>query len=114
MVSGDQVLRSWDERHRAYLDENRRVRAQLEATYTKPDTRAAFKNMLEKQLPVVLNKQYEGFAAPIDMAPSRSGKVQMCNSYFQAISEKKFDLRVNDPTLSAYLDKRIQARSGAK
>lgn len=114
-TSGDQALHAWEERHRDYLEENRRVRAQFESMYrTNPSARAAFRDMLEKQFPAVLDKQYEAYAAPIDAVPNQAGKVQICSSYLQAITEKKFDLKVNDPTLSAFLDKRIQARSGTK
>jgi hypothetical protein len=113
-VSGDQALHSWEERHHAYLDENRRVRAQFESMYTAPEAHSAFENMMEKQLPALVDKEYHVYAATIDSASTAPGKVQMCNSYFQAISAQKFDLKVTDPTLAAYLDKRIRARSGVK
>ncbi|MCX4164261.1 MULTISPECIES: hypothetical protein [Paraburkholderia] len=113
-TSGDQVLRSWQERHHAYLDENRRVRTQLEAMYTTPEARNKFEDMMEKQVPALVDKQYQVYAAMIDATSDRSGKVQLCNSYFQAISAQKFDLKVNDPTLAAYLDKRIRGRSKTK
>ncbi|NWK46470.1 hypothetical protein [Ralstonia pickettii] len=114
-ADGDQVLRSWEERHRAYLEENRRVRAQLEAMYSgNPDARKTFQYALEKQLPMLVDKQYETYAAAIDVMQTQSDKAQMCSSYYRAISEKRFDLKVNDPTLAAFLDKRIHARSGTK
>jgi hypothetical protein len=114
-TSGDQALRAWEERHQDYLDENRRVRAQLESMYRNdPKAQAGLRDMLEKQAPVVLEKQYQAFAAPIDAMPTEAAKVGICNSYVQAITDKKFDLKTNDPALSAFLDKRIQARSGTK
>jgi len=113
-TSGDRALHSWEAHHQAYLEEGLRVKAQLEAKLSTPTDRSAFKNMLEKQLPEAIQKQYEALAVVIDSAPSQAGKVRMCEGYVQAIADGKFDLKVNDPTLSAYFDKRIRARSDKK
>lgn len=113
-TSGVRALLSWKERHHAYLDEGSRIRAQAEAMYTTPQAHDEFENMVEKQLPAVADKQFDAYAAMIDIVPTLSGKIAMCNSLVQAISAQKFDLKINDPTLAAYLDKRIHARLDAK
>ncbi|MFJ2994517.1 hypothetical protein [Pandoraea sp. NPDC087047] len=114
-VSGEAALSNWQTRHSAYLEENRKIRALVEQSLRQnPKASEMFHDLLYVQTPVVLDKQYESFAAPIDMMKTVPAKASICNSYIQAIDEKRFDLKNNDPTLAAYLDKRIQARNRAK
>lgn len=109
--ASDRALQSWEQRHRAYLDENARIRAQLEQMYTHPDAKKAYHEIVQKTMPEAVQKQYEAFAAPIDSAPRLQQKEQMCQAYIKAINEQKFDLRNNDPAVTAYLDKRIRSSS---
>jgi ATP-dependent Lon protease len=105
--AGGVELQRWEQRHHAYLDENAKIRTQLEKMYTHPDAKKAYHDMQEKTLPEAVQKQYEAYASPIDMMPRQAQKEQMCQSYLKAIGEKKFDLKNNDPAVTAYLDKRI-------
>ncbi|WP_288393014.1 hypothetical protein [uncultured Herbaspirillum sp.] len=107
--AGGETLQQWEQRHHAYLDENTKIRMQLEKMYTHPDAKKAYHDMVEKTMPEAVQKQYEAFASPIDLTPKQPLKEQMCQSYIRAIGEKKFDLKNNDPEVAAYLDKRIHS-----
>jgi hypothetical protein len=114
-ASGDQALRSWEERHHAYLEENLRVREQFDAMLrTAPALHDEFRKMVEKDLPSFVDKQFQVYALAIDAQPTQSGKIDVCRSFIQAVLAQKFDLKANDPTLSAYLDKRIRSHQTSK
>lgn len=106
---GARELQRWEQRHHAYLEQNARVRLELEKMYTQPDARKAFLEVAEKTVPAVIQKQYEAMAAPIDAVSGVQQKEQICQSYFKAISARQFDLKNNDTAVAAYLDKRIAA-----
>jgi len=110
----DKALAAWMVRHQAYLDEGRRVKKELQARFTVPEARRKFDDMFDKQLPIMVDRQYEVYASSIDAMPVPAGKAQMCGSYIDAIVEKKFDLASNDPTLTAFFDKRIKAGAGKR
>lgn len=107
--AGADKLQQWEQRHHAYLDENAKIRMQLEKMYTHPDAKKAYRDIVEKTLPEAIQKQYEALASPIELTPKQPQKEQICQSYIRAIGEKKFDLKNNDPAVTAYLDKRIQS-----
>jgi len=110
--SGERELKSWNERHRTYLEESIQIRKQVESQYegpsASPQTRQAFKHMLDVAVPQLINNQYQAIFSVVDSMPSLQGKISICNSYIQAIGDKKFDLKTNDPTLSEFFDKRIK------
>ncbi|VVE54659.1 hypothetical protein PPN31114_04946 [Pandoraea pneumonica] len=108
---GNAALRAWESRHRDYLLEGRRVRAELQASYTDPQARASFDELLRTQLPMLVERQFTVYARSIDDQPTESGKAGLCDSYFNAVDDRQFDLTVNDPALAAFFDKRIAARN---
>lgn len=111
--AGDAAFAGWQSRHRAYLDEGLRVKAELQAAYTEPEARARFDELLRTQLPALVERQYAVYETTINDQLTEEGRIGMCTSYFHAIDQHQFDLKVNDPALAAFFDKRIAARQGA-
>jgi len=113
-ASGETTMTNWISRHAAYLAENAEVRARWVAASNDPKvpatTRAAIKNLFDQVEPKTIDSQFESFATPIRTIAPRSTQVEMCKSFFVAISEGEFDLKKNDPTLAAWFDKRIAAK----
>lgn len=60
----------------------------------------------------MVERQYQVYAGTIDAAATPAGKAEMCGSYVDAIVDRKFDLKSNDPTLTAYFEKRVKAKAG--
>ncbi len=113
-ISGVTALRGWQMRHGAYLEENRQIRAWVERGLRQnAKARETFHDMVYVQTPVIVDKQYDTFASVIDMMKTVPAKTNICNSYIQSINDGKLDLKNNDPTLAAYLDKRIRARNSS-
>lgn len=110
-AAGDKAFNAWQMRHRGYLAEGLRIRAELQAGYTDPAARKQFDDMVRTQIPVLVERQYRVYERSIDDVPTEDGKAAMCASYFQAIDNRQFDLTVNDPALAAFFDKRIAARA---
>ncbi|VVD90248.1 hypothetical protein PIN31009_01589 [Pandoraea iniqua] len=108
---GNAALRAWESRHREYLLEGRRVRAELQATYTDPQARQSFDELLRTQLPMLVERQFTVYARSIDDQTTESAKADLCDNYFNAVDDRQFDLTVNDPALAAFFDKRIAARN---
>ncbi|VVE10969.1 hypothetical protein [Pandoraea cepalis] len=108
---GNAALRAWQTRHRDYLAEGRRVRAELQSAYTDPDERARFDDLLRTQLPMLVERQFVVYSRSIDDQPTESAKADLCDGYFSAVDDRQFDLKVNDPALAAFLDRRIAARA---
>lgn len=108
---GNAVLRAWQVRHRDYLDEGRRVRAELQSVYTDPQERARFNDLLQTQFPMLVERQFVVYSRSIDDQTTEPAKAALCDSYFSAVDDRQFDLSVNDPALAAYLDRRIAARA---
>ncbi|MDR3397741.1 MAG: hypothetical protein P4M06_09285 [Pandoraea sp.] len=107
---GNAALRAWQARHRDYLAEGRRVRAELQATYTDSLARQRFDDLLQTQLPMLVERQFVVYARSIDDQPTEAEKAGLCDGYFNAVDDLQFDLKVNDPTLAAFFDRRIAAR----
>ncbi|PTD98978.1 hypothetical protein [Pandoraea apista] len=107
---GNAALRAWQARHREYLAEGRRVRAELQATYTDAQARERFDDLLHTQLPMLVERQFVVYARSIDDQPTEAEKADLCDGYFNAVDELQFDLKVNDPALAAFFDRRIAAR----
>ncbi|VVE41391.1 hypothetical protein [Pandoraea terrigena] len=110
---GNAALRAWQTRHRDYLAEGRRVRAELQSAYTEPDARARFEDLLRNQLPMLVERQFVVYSRSIDDQPTESAKADLCDGYFLAVDERQFDLKVNDPALAAFFDRRIAARAAS-
>ncbi|VVD94403.1 hypothetical protein PIN31115_01771 [Pandoraea iniqua] len=108
---GNAALRAWESRHREYLLEGRRVRAELQATYTDPQARQSFDELLRTQLPMLVERQFTVYARSIDDQTTEAAKADLCDNYFNAVDDRQFDLTVNDPALAAFFDKRIAARN---
>ncbi|WP_140413426.1 hypothetical protein [Pandoraea sp. PE-S2T-3] len=108
---GNAALRAWESRHREYLLEGRRVRAELQATYTDPQARQSFDELLRTQLPMLVERQFTVYSRSIDDQTTESAKADLCDNYFNAVNDRQFDLSVNDPALAAFFDKRIAARN---
>lgn len=108
---GNAALRAWESRHRDYLLEGRRLRAELQASYTDPQARASFDELLRTQLPMLVERQFTVYSRSIDDQPTESAKAELCDSYFNAVDDRQFDLTVNDPALAAFFDKRLAARN---
>ncbi len=108
---GNAALRAWQTRHRDYLAEGRRVRAELQSTYTYPEARARFDDLLRNQLPMLVERQFVVYSRSIDDQPTESAKADLCDGYFSAVDDRQFDLKVNDPALAAFFDRRIAARA---
>ncbi|WP_157125830.1 hypothetical protein [Pandoraea norimbergensis] len=108
---GNAALRAWESRHREYLLEGRRVRAELQATYTDPQARQSFDELLRTQLPMLVERQFTVYARSIDDQTTESAKADLCDNYFNAVDDRQFDLTVNDPALAAFFDKRMAARN---
>ncbi|VVE16381.1 hypothetical protein PEP31012_02908 [Pandoraea eparura] len=108
---GNAALRAWQTRHRDYLAEGRRVRAELQSTYTDPEARARFDDLLRNQLPMLVERQFVVYSRSIDDQPTESAKADLCDGYFSAVDDRQFDLKVNDPALAAFFDRRIAARA---
>ncbi|WP_143432983.1 hypothetical protein [Herbaspirillum camelliae] len=107
--NGNAQLGGWEKRHHAFLLENQRIQAQLERSYTEPDAKKTFRDMLDRQVPAAVQKQYEAFVSPIDTALQKSQQEQLCQVYVNAIQGGKFDLKNTDPVVSKFLEKRIQS-----
>ena len=108
---GNAALRAWQTRHRDYLDEGRRVRAELQSVYTDPQERARFNDLLQTQFPMLVERQFVVYSRSIDDQPTERAKAALCDSYFSAVDDRQFDLSVNDPALAAYFDRRIAERA---
>lgn len=108
---GNAALRAWQTRHRDYLAEGRRVRTELQSTYTEPEARARFDDLLRNQLPMLVERQFVVYSRSIDDQPTESAKADLCDGYFSAVDDRQFDLKVNDPALAAFFDRRIAARA---
>ncbi|MGC7406929.1 hypothetical protein ACPWR0_23635 [Pandoraea pneumonica] len=108
---GNAALRAWESRHRDYLLEGRRLRAELQASYTDPQARASFDELLRTQLPMLVERQFTVYSRSIDDQPTESAKAELCDSYFNAVDDRQFDLTVNDPALAAFFEKRLAARN---
>ncbi|VVE12644.1 hypothetical protein [Pandoraea fibrosis] len=107
---GNAALRAWQARHRDYLAEGRRVRAELQTAYTDAQARQRFDELLRTQLPMLVERQFVVYARSIDDQPTEAEKADLCDGYFNAVDELQFDLKVNDPALAAFFDRRIAAR----
>ncbi|MCI3208816.1 hypothetical protein DBA20_28035 [Pandoraea capi] len=110
---GNAVLRAWQARHRDYLAEGQRVRAELGAVYTDPEAKRRFDDLLANQFPRLVERQFVVYANTIDDQPTQAAKADLCDGYFNAVEERQFDLTVNDPALAAFFDKRIAERASA-
>ncbi|AHB08577.1 hypothetical protein [Pandoraea pnomenusa] len=111
---GNSALRAWQARHRDYLAEGRRVRAELQATYTDSQARERFDELLRTQLPMLVERQFVVYSRSIDDQPTESAKADLCDGYFSAVDDLQFDLKVNDPALAAFFDRRISAHGAAR
>ncbi|WP_353189817.1 hypothetical protein [Pandoraea pnomenusa] len=111
---GNSALRAWQARHRDYLAEGRRVRTELQAAYTDPDARAHFDELLGTQLPMLVERQFVVYSRSIDDQPTEAEKADLCDGYFTAVDDLQFDLKVNDPALAAFFDRRIAARGASE
>lgn len=107
---GNAALRAWQARHRDYLAEGRRVRAELQVAYTDGLARQRFEDLLQTQLPMLVERQFVVYARSIDDQPTEAEKAGLCDGYFNAVDDLQFDLKVNDPALAAFFDRRIAAR----
>lgn len=108
---GNAALRAWQARHRDYLAEGRRVRAELQATYTDSLARQRFDDLLRTQLPMLVERQFVVYSRSIDDQATEAEKADLCDGYFNAVDDLQFDLKVNDPALAAFFDRRIAARA---
>ncbi|VVE41558.1 hypothetical protein PAN31108_04184 [Pandoraea anhela] len=106
---GNAALRSWQMRHRDYLAQGQRVRAELAAVYTEPEAKQRFDDLLENQFPRLVERQFVVYSNAIDDQPTQAAKAELCDGYFKAVDDRQFDLTVNDPALAAFFDKRIAA-----
>ncbi|VVE69887.1 hypothetical protein PCA31118_03336 [Pandoraea captiosa] len=107
---GARALQAWQARHRDYLAEGQRVRAELKAVYTDPEARQRFDDLLTRQFPMLVERQFVVYANTIDDQPTTAAKAELCEGYFKAVDDRQFDLTVNDPALAAFFDKRIAER----
>ncbi|AMO96848.1 hypothetical protein CFter6_4247 [Collimonas fungivorans] len=111
---GEQELKKWVSRHRSYLEENAASRQELIEMLNSPsmtaETKKNIKNMLEVYGPKMIDSQFETIRISIKGISSQEGQASLCSDYIQSIADGKFDLRKNDPSLSAYLDQRISKR----
>ncbi|WP_157112259.1 hypothetical protein [Pandoraea faecigallinarum] len=110
---GNTALRAWQVRHREYLAEGQRVRAELKAVYTDPEARQRYDDLLSNQFPKLVERQFVVYANTIDDQPTQAAKADLCDGYFKAVDDRQFDLTVNDPALAAFFDNRIAARRSA-
>ena len=117
-ATGEQQLEAWDVRHRIYLDENAVAREQYLAKYYSPKmdpkVQQAVRKMFEVDLPKMMDAQFEAYAGPIKAMPTDAAKASMCDDYIRAIGDGKFDLMKNDPSLTAYFDKRLRSRAAVR
>ncbi|MBN4666236.1 hypothetical protein HUS70_12280 [Pandoraea nosoerga] len=110
---GNAALRAWQARHRAYLAEGRRVRAELQASYSDARSREQFDALVRTQLPMLVERQFVVYARSIDDQPTAAAKADLCDGYFSAVDDRQFDLTVNDPALAAFFDRRMAGRDAA-
>ncbi|VVE36050.1 hypothetical protein PAQ31011_03919 [Pandoraea aquatica] len=110
---GNAALRAWQARHRDYLTEGQRVRDELRAVYTDPEARQRFDDLLTNEFPKLVERQFVVYSNTIDDQPTQSAKAEMCDGYFNAVDERQFDLKVNDPALAAFFDKRMAERTSS-
>ncbi|WP_156479967.1 hypothetical protein [Collimonas pratensis] len=113
---GEHELKNWVSRHRLYLEESAAVRRELIAMLNSPslavDTKQNIKNLLEVVSPKIIDSQFETMRIHIEEVGVKESQVYVCSDYIQSIADGKFDLRKNDPALTAYFDQRISKRSG--
>jgi hypothetical protein len=114
-TAGEKAYADWESRHRDFLEENARIKQELLATARAPKATESQKNqillMFDVMLPKAVDAQYLAFVSPIETAPDSATKTHICNSYVQSVNDGKWDLRTNDPVVSAFLDKRIAKRT---
>ncbi|MFJ2992935.1 hypothetical protein [Pandoraea sp. NPDC087047] len=110
---GNAALRAWQTRHRDYLAEGQRVRAELRAVYTDAEARERFDDLLNNQFPMLVERQFVVYSRSIDDQPTEAAKAELCDGYFNAVDDRQFDLTVNDPALAGFFDRRIAARAEA-
>ncbi|AKC69993.1 hypothetical protein [Pandoraea oxalativorans] len=110
---GNAVLRAWQARHRDYLAEGQRVRDELRAVYADAEARARFDDLLTDQFPKLVERQFVVYSNTIDDQPTQTAKAEICDGYFNAVDERQFDLKVNDPALAAFFDKRMAGRTSS-
>lgn len=110
---GNAAVRAWQTRHRDYLAEGQRVRAELRALYTDPEARQRFDDLLTNQFPMLVERQFVVYSNSIDDQPTQAAKAELCDGYFKAVDDHQFDLSVNDPALAAFFDRRIAERTAS-
>ncbi|VVE12132.1 hypothetical protein PHO31112_02679 [Pandoraea horticolens] len=86
------------------------MRAEWQAAYTDAQARERFDDLLRTQLPMLVERQFVVYSRSIDDQPTEAEKADLCDGYFNAVDDFQFDLKVNDPALAAFFERRMAVR----
>ncbi|RYZ20062.1 MAG: hypothetical protein EOO16_17980 [Chitinophagaceae bacterium] len=109
-TAADGAYARWMERHKIYLRHSSGYRAAAkealtDKSYPEAD-RARIGKLLEDGLPRIVQSQSQAAITPIQIAKENGAGDAMCKDYFKAVDAGKLDLKVNDPQLTEFFDKR--------
>jgi hypothetical protein len=111
------AIADWQKRHADLLQENARVRGELQAEVdaptANPGLKAELDSMLNKRVPQQVETDYKKLVPP-DASKGWASKAFVCGANAGMIKDGKYDLERVDPEVAAYLRKRIaQAQNGS-
>lgn len=108
------AVAAWEKRHADLLQENARVRDELQAEVNAPtaDTRikAELDNVLNKRVPQQVETDYKKLVPP-GASDGWASKAFVCGANASTIEHGQYDLERFDPEVADYLRKRIARRS---
>lgn len=91
------------------IEENLRLRDEY-MRETTDEGRKMLKSLIEVQGPQIIEAQVKRFTVMVDVAPDAESRAQLCFSIAESVVDGKWDIRVNDPPVFEFLQRRIAAR----
>ena len=108
--SANAAFSGWMKRHETYLVHSAGYRAAAKAMANDPATpeprQAELRKLLEKDFPRLVNGELQAAILPLQIAKENGTGEAMCRNYIRALDDGKFDLKVKDPQLADFFNKR--------
>jgi len=109
LTKQDEAMKGWIQEHRPMIEENLRLRDEY-MRETTDEGRKMLKSLIEVQGPQIIEAQVKRFTVMVDVAPDAESRAQLCFSIAESVVDGKWDIRVNDPPVFEFLQRRIAAR----